>query len=208
MDTSPKKFTIGAVLFEGFEILDFFGPLEMFAGMKESVEIVTIAERPGRVESANRAPGFADVSFEEAPELDIILIPGGVGSRTVLKDESFLQWLRARADRAEYVTSVCTGALILAASSLIDGKRATSNKWAWEWTEKVGPNVNWVPKARWVVDGKYVTSAGVSAGMDMALALIEMIWGEEARERIRVLSEYDWHSDPSWDPFAKLYGLE
>ncbi|MCH6256223.1 DJ-1/PfpI family protein [Puniceicoccaceae bacterium K14] len=206
MNTEDKVLTIGATLFEEFELLDLYGPLEMFTCLKERVEIVTMAERSGPVASS-KVSGYADCSFEDSPKLDILLIPGGWGTRKLLSDEKFVDWLRKKANSAQVVASVCTGSLLLGASGLLDGRRATSNKLAWDWTSKVSDKVAWIPQARWVVDGKFYTSAGVSAGMDMSLALIEDIWGANVREEVRIKTEYDWHADPNWDPFATLAGI-
>jgi transcriptional regulator GlxA family with amidase domain len=118
-----------------------------------------------------------------------------------------LGWIRKRAAEAEIVTSVCTGAALLARAGLLDGRRATSNKFAFKWVSEQGPAVEWIEQARWVEDGKFATSSGVSAGIDMTLAVIARIAGAEAAEWIAIRMEYDWHRDPSWDPFAKIHGL-
>lgn len=206
MNTENRVCTVGAVLFEEFELLDLYGPLEMFTCLGDRVKIVTLAEKAGPVASA-KVKGFADCSLADAPKLDILLLPGGWGTRRLLENEAFMKWVRERAGEAEFVASVCTGSLLLAASGLLDGRRATSNKLAWEWTLKASAQVLWIPQARWVVDGKFYTSAGVSAGMDMALALIEAKWGPRIREEIRIKTEYDWHSDSTWDPFSSLAGI-
>ncbi len=203
------KMTLGAVMFDQYELLDFYGPLQLFGGMRNELEIITLAEREGAVtaSSASQVQGYADCSFKDCPKLDIILVPGGFGTRAMAKDEGFLHWLRTKAEETEIVASVCTGALLLACAGLLDGRRATTNKLCWAEITGYAPRVNWMRQARWVDDGKFVTASGVSAGMDMALALIERIWGAERREQIRIGAEYDWHSDPNWDPFAKVHGL-
>ena len=118
-----------------------------------------------------------------------------------------LDWLKRKAEAAEYVTTVCTGSAILAKTGLLDGKRATTNKIAFEWVTTCGPNVDWQKQARWVEDGKYFTSSGVSAGMDMALGFIAYVMGHEAAEQTADWAEYDWHTDKGWDPFAERVGL-
>jgi transcriptional regulator GlxA family with amidase domain len=106
------------------------------------------------------------------------------------------------------VSSVCTGAALLARAGLLDGRRATSNKLSFKWVTEQGPAVEWILRqARWVEDGKFATSSGVSAGIDMTLALIAKLAGAESAERIAIRMEYEWHRDPSWDPFAKIHGL-
>jgi transcriptional regulator GlxA family with amidase domain len=105
------------------------------------------------------------------------------------------------------VATVCTGSLLLARTGLLDGRKATSNKRAFQQVKTYAPKVEWIAKARWVEDGKYFTSSGISAGMDMALALIARLCGRETSLRIASRAEYDWHEDSSWDPFAALAGL-
>jgi transcriptional regulator GlxA family with amidase domain len=117
------------------------------------------------------------------------------------------KWITETSVRAEYVMAVCTGTVLLATTGLLDGRRATTNKKDYRATIPYGPKVNWVPQARWVEDGKFFTSSGVSAGMDMSLAVMSKMFGEDAAEFIAVGTEYDWHKDPNWDPFAKLAGL-
>jgi putative intracellular protease/amidase len=199
--------TLGVVLFPGFELLDVFGPLEAFGHVPE-MTIELLAERAGPVASAQGPSAHADHSFTDAPRLDLILVPGGIGTRTEVDNTALLAWLRRRAAEAELVTSVCTGAAILARAGLLDGRRATSNKAVFGWVAEQGPKVVWVPVARWVQDGKFVTSSGVSAGIDMALQLIADLDGQETAETIARGMEYEWHRDAGWDPFAKVWGLE
>ena len=200
---------IGAVLFEGFELLDVFGPLEAW-GMLATAggwKIVTTAASAGSVGSAQGPRAVADHSFAECPKLDVILVPGGRGTRREVSNGSLLEWLRHRSSEAEVVTSVCTGAALLARAGLLDGRRATTNKASFGWVVEQGPAVQWVKQARWVEDGLFVTSSGASAGIDMTLAVIARLASQDAAERIAVGMEYDWHRDASWDPFAKVHGL-
>ncbi len=104
--------------------------------------------------------------------------------------------------------SVCNGASILAASGLLDGRPATTNKAFWKLSTQPGPNVKWVTHARWVDDGNVVTSSGVSAGIDMTLHVIDRLYGTRAAERLAATAEYEWHRDPAWDPFAEMHGLK
>ncbi|HUY37322.1 MAG TPA: hypothetical protein VMV13_00755, partial [Candidatus Binataceae bacterium] len=92
-------------------------------------------------------------------------------------------------------------------AGLLDGRRATTNKFAFKWVAEQGPRVNWVKEARWVEDGKFATSSGVSAGIDMTLAIIAKRWDLATAERIATRMEYEWHRDAGWDPFAKIHGL-
>jgi len=201
------KRNIGVVLFDQFELLDVFGPLEMFGVLPKSFEIHLLAEQPGTVASTQGPRSVVDRTFADAGSLDMLLIPGGRGARNEVGNEFLLDWLRQRAEDAEVVASVCTGSAVLAAAGLLNGRRATSNKRSFEWVMTQGPEVLWVPEARWVVDGKFHTSGGVAAGIDMALEIISDLEGEEVAVKVAEGTEYDWHRDASWDPFAKLAGL-
>jgi len=202
--------TVGVLLFEGFELLDVFGPLEawgMHAEAASACTIVTAAEAADAVKSAQGPRAMADYALADCPRIDVILVPGGIGTRREVHNAPLLEWLRRRAAAAEIVTSVCTGAALLARAGLLDGRRATSNKLAFKWVTEQGPAVEWIKQARWVEDGKFATSSGVAAGIDMTLALIARFSGAETAERIAIRMEYEWHRDPSWDPFAKIHGL-
>jgi transcriptional regulator GlxA family with amidase domain len=206
---------VGAVLFPGFELLDVYGPLEMFGALAfragapaaGPVEISLLAERPGAVPSNQGPSSVADAALAGARALDILLVPGGWGTRREVANAPFVDELRRQCAAARFVASVCTGSALLARAGVLDGIRATTNKRAFGWVASQGPRVEWVAKARWVEDGRFFTSSGVSAGMDMALALIARIFGGETSRSIAQQAEYEWHQDSEWDPFAALNGL-
>lgn len=191
------------VLFPKFELLDAFGPLEAFAHAPALFKIVLIAEGPGPVASAQGPKVLPDCELNDCPHLDVILVPGGPGVRSQVQNPVLLNWLAARAARAELVTSVCTGSALLARAGILDGRRATSNKMGFEWVMRQGPAVHWLRAARWVDDGSVVTSSGVSAGIDMALYVIGRLGGAEERDKIARIMEYEWRGDSRYDPFAK-----
>jgi transcriptional regulator GlxA family with amidase domain len=207
MTSSPERRLIGVVLFPGFELLDVFGPLEMFGVLTEDFGIVMIGPTVGDVASAQGPRIVTESSYVDAPAVDIVLVPGGIGTRTLVKDERFLEWLKAWATTAEFITSVCTGSGVLAAAGLLDGCRATSNKRSFSWASAQGREVAWIPEARWVEDGNRWTSSGVAAGIDMALALIAHLHGEDLASGVADRVEYQWHRDSSWDPYAAKNGL-
>jgi transcriptional regulator GlxA family with amidase domain len=209
MTSGARPRTLGVLLFPGFELLDVFGPLEAFGmrSAKDHFETLLVAERSGPVESAQGPKALAEAALDDARALDLILVPGGFGTRTAVNDRALCDWIVRRAADAELVMSVCTGAAMLARAGVLDGRRATTNKVAFQWVRGQGPRVEWVKEARWVEDGKFHTSSGVSAGIDMALAAIAKLTSRELAEQIAVLMEYDWHRDASWDPFAKIHGL-
>ena len=198
---------VSAVLFDGFELLDVFGPLEMFGVLPDRFDLSLIGPHTGALPSAQGPRSVADHAYADAPRCDIVLVPGGIGNRPLLEDRAFLTWLARYCGGVGFVTSVCTGSALLAAAGLLDGYRATSNKRAFTWVREHGTEVEWVPEARWVVDRNRWTSSGVAAGIDMALALIGHLHGTDLAQRVADGTEYEWHVDSGWDPFAAKNGL-
>ena len=202
---SPQKVrTLGIVLYEKFELLDVFGPAEVFGNVGESVKVVIVAEKAGPIASTQGPRVVADRGFDDCPALDLLLVPGGIGTLKQLENEHLIDWLRTKAQSAEIVMSVCSGSAILAKAGLLDGRRATCNKQYFHRLTDGYKNVQWVVKARWVEDDKWVTSSGVSAGIDMSLAVVERLYGKPVAEAIANGTEHEWHRDSSWDPFAKF----
>lgn len=200
--SETKKLTLGAIFYNDFELLDMYGPLEMF-GILPLVDIVTVAEQAGPVKSAQGPKSVADYGFADCPPLDLILLPGGIGTIPELKNEAMLNFLRDRSAVAQLTMSVCSGSAILAKAGLLDGRKATSNKMWFSLATSQSDQVEWVEAARWVEDGPFVTSSGVSAGTDMALGVISNLFGRDAAERAAMVSEYEWNDDASYDPFVK-----
>jgi putative intracellular protease/amidase len=204
---TSSPMTLGAVFYEAFELLDMYGPLEMFGSVGPELRIVTIAEQAGPIASFQGPRTLAEYGFDDCPPLDLILLPGGMGTLTELTNERLLQFLRQRSARAQATLSVCSGSAILAKAGLLDGRKATSNKQYFSLATSQSDAVDWIEEARWVDEGAFVTSSGVSAGMDMALAVIARIFGNERAEQIAIDTEYEWHRDPSWDPFVKYLNV-
>jgi transcriptional regulator GlxA family with amidase domain len=200
MNTS-SPLHVGAVLFEGFELLDFFGPLEMFGLLDGRAKITVVAERTGVVKSTGGPCGFAEAMMADAGGFDVLLIPGGIGTRRKFAEPAFVAELKRLAEASQLMATVCTGSFLLASTGLLDGRRATSNKMVFQQAAIYGPKVDWIAKARWVEDGKYFTSSGISAGMDMTLAVIAKLFGRETSLQIARRAEYHWQEDSSWDPF-------
>lgn len=192
---------LSIVLFDGFELLDVFGPAEL-CGVVPGFEVRYVAVDAGMVTSSHGCRVVADQPLAHLAKPDVLMVPGGRGTRALVDDQDFVELLADRASRASIVSSVCTGSAVLAAAGLLDGYRATSNKRAFEWATKFGANVHWEHAARWVHDRDRWTSSGVSAGMDMAVALIAHLFGEDAATEAAHFVEYEPHRDPSWDPFA------
>jgi transcriptional regulator GlxA family with amidase domain len=205
--TTSSPIQVGAVLFEGFELLDFYGPLELFGLLEGEAKITVVAEKAGVVKSSSGPCGMADATMAGSSGFDVLLIPGGIGTRKQMTNAPFLAELKRLADASRIVATVCTGSFLLARTGLLDERKATSNKRAFQLVKTNAPKVNWIARARWVEDGKYFTSSGVSAGMDMALAVIAKLRGREKSLEIASRAEYEWHEDSSWDPFAVAAGL-
>ncbi len=196
--------TLGAVIYENFELLDLSGPLEMFGNIVPGIKIVTVAEQPGSVRSAQGPKTVTEYGFSECPRLDLILLPGGIGTVKQLHNVAMLEFLKDRSLSAEVTMSVCSGSAILAKAGLLDGRRATSNKQFFSLATSQSDKVKWIAEARWVEDGPFATSSGVSAGIDMALAIIARLFGRERAQLIANLTEYVWQDDPNRDPFYKF----
>ena len=205
-DTAPvvaakKKLQVGVLLYPGFEMLDVYGPLQMWAYVPD-FEVHLVAEKAGPVNSAQNFASVATHSFADAPVLDVLMVPGGMGTFQQLENQHLLDFIRKANKTTLYTTSVCTGSAILAKAGVLKGQRATSNKRFFFLSEQQSQDVEWVPQARWVESGKYFTSSGVSAGTDMALGLIAKVSGLEFAKELASSLEYEWQSDSSRDPFA------
>ncbi len=205
MESGPRR--VGIVLFDGFELLDVFGPVEVFSRLPEAFAVELVGPQIGPVRSSQGTVVVADRGRVDTPTPDIVLVPGGQGTRTLAEDVIFLDWLSGWAKSAALITSVCTGSALLAAAGLLEGYRATSNKAAFAWAASHGRDVTWVAQARWVTDRNRWTSSGVAAGMDMAVALVAALQGDPAADDVAAGIELDVHADPDWDPFARRHGL-
>mgnify|MGYP001761404796 FL=1 len=196
---------LAVILFDGFELLDTFGPIELFSAIPD-VKIELVAQRSGPVRSAQGVEVIAKLEYDELNDPDIILVPGGMGTRTLAHDKSFLSWLTDIGNRSKVVASVCTGSALLAAAGLLESHRATSNKLAFEWASSFGDDISWEYQARWVHDGCRWTSSGVAAGIDMAAALIGHLFGQKVQTEVTKRVEYQPQTNSTVDPFARFQG--
>ncbi|MEL6203997.1 MAG: DJ-1/PfpI family protein [Pseudomonadota bacterium] len=199
--------SLAIFVFPGVQTLDLFGPIELLGGFDKEIALTLVAESLEPVPTRHGQRVLPDSTIHDPGAYDILLVPGGDSALDAAKHPEVLEWLRKTCDQADQVLTVCTGSILLAMAGVLDGRKATTNKQDFRGTVHLGPNVNWVEKARWVQDGKYYTSSGVSAGMDMALAVAKELFGLEAAEWMADGSEYEWHRDASWDPFAEKAGL-
>ncbi len=197
---------IHCLLFDDYEALDLMGPVELLHHVPGAV-LHYHSQHGGRVRSTQ---GFSidTQALSDLPAGSVLLLPGGMGTRQKVHDADFLHHLAAWVAQAEACLSVCTGSALLAATGCLDGRAATSNKRAFEWVKSVNPKVHWQAIARWVQDGKFYTSSGISAGMDMTLGFIAQKKGLPLAEEIAAYTEYLWQQDPGLDPFAALYGYK
>lgn len=194
------KQKVNVVLFDGFELLDVFGPLEMFGRLPDVYEIYCYAKTGGLVK-ATQGVEVAVLPFSQIENSDILLIPGGMDTRALVNDEPFLKALTTHAQHATWVLTVCTGSALLAKTGLLNGRKATGNKRAFAWTMEQNDEVLWQPKARWQVDGKFYTSSGISAGIDMTLGFIADRLGVDVVKKVTNETEYIWNNDSEIDPF-------
>lgn len=199
--------TLAALVFPGFETLDYFGPMEMLGGFGQQTDIITVAKTRDPVPSVHGQRIMIDKTLAECSDYDLLLIPGGDSALTEAKDPALMNWIRQTLANAERVMAVCTGTVLLGMTGVLDGRKATTNKRDFMNTVHLAPGVDWIKQARWVEDGKFFTSSGVSAGMDMALAVMADLFGMEMADAIALGCEYEWHKDAARDPFAKLAGL-
>ena len=207
MASDKNALTLGAILYKDFELLDLYGPLEMFGNLKSQVEIITIAESAGPVASFQGPQTVADFDYQNCAPLDLILLPGGFGTIQELHNQALLSFLKDRVPSAKITMSVCSGSWLLAKAGLLDGRRATSNKFYFKMATQQSNRVQWVSEARWVEDGPVFTSSGVSAGMDMSLAVIASLFGADKANEIANYTEYVWNKNPDEDPFHQYLDM-
>jgi putative intracellular protease/amidase len=220
----PRTQRIGILVFDDFEPLDVWGFVEAFsiarfagcgyaAPPPHPFEIVLISNqasdgasgsRPQPVRSYNGPRVVPDWFCDQAlcQELDLLMIPGGAGVGALLSTEhsatfrALVDWVRAMDAHVPLLSSVCTGAAVLASAGVLDGHPATTNHEAFAWVGRFGPRVLWDDESRWVDAGRYVTSAGVSAGTDMGFYLVARLAGPQVADAAARAAEYDWRRDP------------
>jgi putative intracellular protease/amidase len=192
---------VAVLLFEDFETLDVFGPVEIFGRLKDYYKVHFYSEAGGLVKNYHGVAIQSEKLSAAKIDHDIFLIPGGYGTRREVNNNPFIEQVKAHSHASKFVLTVCTGTAILARTGLLDGKRATSNKRAFDWVVTQGEKVNWIRKARWVQDGKYYTSAGVSAGMDMTLGFLTDLHGIEFARKVAFEIEFNWTENREEDNF-------
>jgi putative intracellular protease/amidase len=205
----PRTQHVGIFVFDGFEPIDVWGFAEAFtvsrflgtgyaAGPPYPFEVVLIAKDLQKVKRFNGPHVTPDYSCAQAlgEPFDLLMVPGGGGTWPLVDDQAVLDWLRQMNAKVGIMASVCTGAALLAKAGLLDGKPAATNHGSFAWVAQHGPAVLWDSVSRWVDAGKYVTSAGVSAGTDMGFYLVARLAGRAVAEIAVQTAEYNWHRDP------------
>lgn len=193
------------ILFNDFETLDVFGPVEILGRLKDHFSLQFVSREGGTVTSAQNVTVVTGKIPEKPCSGAILLIPGGFGVAGLVKDADFTNRLKLLALEAKHVLTVCTGSILFSKTGLLKGRQATSNKRLFQWAVQESPDVMWVKKARWVKDGNIYTSSGVSAGMDMTLGFVADTMGYEIAKRQSAEIEYGWQEDPGQDPFSEIY---
>lgn len=179
---------IAIPMYDRFTALDAIGPYEILSRLP-GAQVTWLAHEPGLVRTDNHMLAIeATAAFEDLPDPDIVVVPGGVGTRALLDDERLLDWLRGAHRTSTWTTSVCTGSLLLGAAGILDGLRATSHWLELEALAEYGAEAT---GERVVIQGKVVTAAGVSSGIDMALWLAGQIAGDDFARAVQLLIEYD-----------------
>ncbi len=199
------RYRVDILLFDKFETLDVFGPVEILGGVPEIFKLNFISLKGGIVESSQHVRVDTNLYTNENNIEKILLVPGGIGTREKVDDNNFINFIENISNQSKYIISICTGSALLAKTGILNGKKATTNKLAFKWVTEQGKDVLWVKESRWVKDSNIYTSSGVSAGMDMALGFISDIIGKTKALEISQRIEYFWNEDSKYDPFSKMY---
>ncbi|MFF0830457.1 DJ-1/PfpI family protein [Brevibacillus sp. NPDC003359] len=193
-----KQWRVGIFLFDDVEVLDFAGPLEVFSvtSMENDSHtpflVKTVSEKGNMIQTLNGLKVQPDYSFANMPVFDILIIPGGVGARErEVHNEQVINWIREQMQQVELMASVCTGAFLLAKAGLLTGKKATTHWASLERLEKEFPEVIVQKGVKFIDEGNIVTSAGISAGINMSFHIIKRLVGAEVAEHTAKIMEYD-----------------
>ena len=192
-----KQRTVAILLFNDVEVLDFAGPFEVFSVTSELNEnqpfrVGTVGETGETIRAKNGLSVNPEYSLSNCPPADILIIPGGIGSREAMTRPAILDWIKTCYEKAELVLSVCTGSLILAKTGLLEGLKATTHHHAYDLLREVAPKTEVVENQRYVGEGKILTAGGISAGIDLSLYVVAKLLGQEAALNTAEYMEYHW----------------
>jgi transcriptional regulator GlxA family with amidase domain len=198
--TMHKTRNVGILIFQDVEVLDFCGPFEVFSVAGRQIapgafNVFTIARTLDAVLARNGLSVNPKTTLALAPALDLLLIPGGLGTRPLMHDAELLKWIKDRAQSAELLLSVCTGALLLGKAGLLDGLSATTHHGALDLLRDTAPHATVLDEQRVVDNGRVITSAGIAAGIDMSLHVVAKLLGPETAQATARYMEYPWQGD-------------
>lgn len=187
---------VAILIFDDVEVLDFAGPFEVFGVCRldddrHAFTVYTVAEHDRVVKARNGLMIQPNFAFANAPQPDILVVPGGQGTRPLVNHPPVIEWIRTQAEPADLTLSVCTGALLLGRAGLLDGLAATTYHTAFDLLGEITPTTTLRPGERWVDNGKIITSAGVSAGIDMALHVVRKLHGPAIADKTAQHMEYE-----------------
>lgn len=193
---------VAILLFDDVEVLDFAGPFEVFAVTDElqdhgAFRVFTVAEGPGTVRAVNGLKVVPEHTLESAPPTDVLVVPGGSGTRALLQRPALIEWIRTRSRQAEITLSVCTGALVLAQAGLLDGLRVTTHHEVIDRLRALAPTATVDASRRFHDNGRILTAAGISAGIDCSLHVVARLLGREAAETTMHYMEYGRFAQPT-----------
>lgn len=196
---AQKQWNVALFMFDNVEVLDFAGPFEVFAVSRydddtRPFNVYLVSEDGERVVARNGLKVDVDYSMETCPKTDLLLIPGGQGTRTLMHNENVRAWIQSRFDEVEHLLTVCTGSLVVAKAGLLSGLAATTYHTAFDLLTEAEPTLEPRPGERWVDNGKIITSAGVSAGIDMALHTVSRLLGADFADKTARHMEYEYWS--------------
>lgn len=195
-DTDPMPKNVAILIFDEVEVLDFCGPFEVFSvtGGRSSpppFQVYTVAEYNRPIRTVGGLSVNPTHAFDDSPRPDILLVPGGIGTRREIRNPHLINWINARDEEVELLLSVCTGALLLAQAGLLDGLRSTTHHSAFDLLRQLAPKSHVLESERIVDNGKIILSAGISAGIDMSLYVVGRLFGEQQAEETAAHMEYE-----------------
>lgn len=233
-NTSALPLHYGLVIFPHFQALDIFGPMDLVNSLfmtyrnktaephlsilSRTMDPVSSAMMPGgfgeailptttfnQYLSAHASANDTASSADGKPDIDVLIVPGGGGTRNDMSEE--IAFIASTFPRLKYIISICTGASLLSRAGVLEGRRATTNKRSWAWATSHGKNITWVPTARWVQDGNVWSSSGVSAGIDAMYAFVGAVYGEDVATFMSLNLEYTRELHWNEDPFAAVWDV-
>lgn len=195
-----EKKNLAILIFDDVEVLDFAGPFEIFSvtnelNKDELLNVYTIALTKDPIHAKNGLKVIADYTLETCPKIDCLIIPGGSGTRKLLINEPFLAWVTQTAPGCDHLLSICSGALVLAVTGMLNGLSATTHHQVFDELIELAPETQIVRNQRFVDNGKIITSAGVAAGMDMSLYMVAKLYGQKTAAKTAQYIEYEYASE-------------